>query len=455
MAASSASDFSSVTPNPSQPGTLVHQKRFPRWLALLVVALCLAVIGGVGYGVVYPQISAGSNWRQAKKALENRDLAKAERHLQSCANVWATDGEVHFLLARTYRRAGNFDKTRLHLQQAAKHHWVPEQIRLENLLMKAQTGRLPESIPQLQEQLKQGHQDDILIFEALIIGSLQINNFPEANRWATIWIEQHPDDWLARFWLGVVLEEAHEYDLSAREYQKALGLNPNGAEVHLRLAEVLMRPNPSDDALSHYQAALAADPDNPFALLGLARCQHSLGNNEAAKAALDQLIERDHQNFGAYSLLGQLALEADDREQALDWLQKAHDINPGHIATNKQLEFVLRKLNRDDEAKEAAQRIQQLERLATRLEEITKAVLDQPKDVTLRQEAGDILFQFGDYQKAFRWFISALLIDPNHRPTRESTKKCLRKMGDEELLERYKAILDEQPHQAASRNELR
>jgi hypothetical protein len=38
-----------------------------------------------------------------------------------------------------------------------------------------------------------------------------------------------------------------------------------------------------------------------------------------------------------------------------------------------------------------------------------------------------------------------LLIDPNHQPTKESTKKCLQRMGDKELLERYRPILDNRP----------
>jgi tetratricopeptide (TPR) repeat protein len=403
----------------------------------------LAIVIVLGHFVVYPHLAAGYHWRQAKKAIENNDLTRAEEQLRSCANVWATDGEVHFLLARTYRRLGKFQPARAHLQLAAKQRWVPEQIKLEYLLMKAQTGFRPEAIQPLQEKLKEGHQDDTYIFEAVIIGCLQANNFLEANRWTTVWLEQHPDDWLARFWLGVVLEEAHEYDLAAQEYQKALELNPNGSQVHLRLAEVLMQPNPTEEALGHYEAALAAEPNHPAALLGLARCQHSLGRNEVAKANLDRLIELDPQNFAAYSLYGQMALEEDKPEQALKWLQKAQAINPSHLLTNKRLALVFHKLRRDEEAREAERRAEELEQLNIRLEEITKELLKQPKDVSLRLEAGDILFKLGHYQKAFPWFVSALLIDPKHPPSKEATKRCLQRMGDKELLERYQPILED------------
>jgi tetratricopeptide (TPR) repeat protein len=439
----SASGPSSVPPNTSLKPA--RKKEAPLLAALLIGALCLLIISSLGYFVFYPQLSASYHWREANKALENNDLAKAEAHLESCARVWASDGEVHFLLARTYRRSGKTDKARAHLQLAAKQRWVPEQIKLEYLLMQAQAGYLTEATNQLQEWLKERLEDDTYIFEALIMGCLQTNNFLEANRWATIWIDQHPDDWLGRFWLGAALQGAGEYDLAKQEYQRALERNPNGSELHLRLAEVLMRPNPTEDAKIHYEAALAADPNNLVALLGLARCQHSLRSNEVARATLDRLIELDPQNFEAYSLHGQIALEEDKPEEALKFFKKAYAINPSHLITSKQLAQTLHRLMRPDEAKEAQRRAEETEQLLIRLDEITKEVLNQPKDITLRYEAGTILLKLGDHQKAVRWFVSALLIDPKHKPTKEAIKKCLRRMGDKELLELYKPVLDDQP----------
>ncbi len=438
----SASDLSPVPPNTPLPAKPAAKRGAPLLLGLIVIVFCLVVIGGVAYFFVYPQLSAGDHWRAAKKAIENNHLAEAQGHLESCVSVWAKDGEVQFLLARTCRRLGQFDKARLHLQLAAKQHWVPEQIKLETLLMRAQTGFRPETTTPLQDLLKAGHRDDTLIFEALIIGCLQINNFREANRWTTIWTEQHPDDWLGRFWLGVVFEEAGQLDLAAEEYKKALDLNPNGWELHLRLAEALMQGNSTEEAATHYQAALDDDPNNPSALLGLARCQHSLGTNETTRITLNRLMKLDPENFEAYSLRGQMALEEENLEHALHMFDQAHAINPSHLITNRQLAWILHKLKRDVEAQETERRIQEIEKQILRLDEITKELLNQPKDVLLRDEAGSIHFNLGNVQKAFRWFVSALLIDPKHQPTKEHLRKCLQRMGDQNLLEQYKPFID-------------
>jgi tetratricopeptide (TPR) repeat protein len=411
-------------------------------LTLLVIVLCLVVIVSLGYWVVYPQISAAQHWKQAQKALENNDLAKAKRHLESCIQGWPTDGEVHFLMARTCRRLSQFDRARDHLQLAAKQHWVIQQIKLENLLIKAQNVYLPETTKQLQELLKEGHQDDTFIFEALIIGCLETNNFFQANRWVTIWIEQHPDDWLARYWLGMVLESAGEYELAVNEYRQAMEMNPTGAGLHLRLAEMLARPNPTEEAMKHYEAALAADPNNPTALLGLARCQHSLATKQVTRATLDRLIELDPQNVPAYCLYGQVEQEEDQQEKALEWLQKAHALDPNHLVTNKNLSLVLNRLNRFEEAKEAERRSEELEKQLGRLEEINRELLERPQDVGLRSEAGKILYQRGEFDKALRWFVSAFLIDPMDKSTKQAMKKCLERMGNSELVERYKKIFE-------------
>jgi len=413
-------------------------------LTLLVTVLCFVVIGGLGYWVVYPQVSAAHHWKQAKKDLKNNDLASAKRHLEYCSQVWPTDGEVHFLMARTCRRLSQFDRARAHLQLAAKQGWVIQQIKLENLLIKAQNVYLPETTKQLQELLKEGHQDDTFIFEALIIGCLETNNFFQANRWVTIWIEQHPDDWLARYWRGMILESAGEYELAVNEYQQALEMNPLGAGLHLRLAEMLARPNPTEEAMQHYEAALAADSNNTAALLGLARCQHSLGTKQATRATLDRLIELDPQNVPAYCLYGQVEQEEDQQEKALEWLQKAHALDPNHLVTNKNLSLVFNRLNRFEEAKEAERRSQELEKQLARLEEINRELLERPQDVGLRSEAGKILYTRGEYDKAFRWLVSAYLIDPQDKPTKEAMKKCLERMGNGELVERYKKMFEDE-----------
>jgi tetratricopeptide (TPR) repeat protein len=448
---SSSSESPSPPSNLSEPTKPARKRYAPPLLALLVIALCLAVIGGVAAFVVYPQICAKYHWDQAKKGIANNDLAGtdnhwgAEKHLEECLKVWKTDGEVYFLMARTERRIGKFDQAREYLQKAKKHNWVPEEIKLENLLMKAQSGYLPDATKQLQVILEEGNSDDVYIMEALIIGCLQTNFFTEADRWANVWITQHPDDWLAHYWRGAVLDGANQYPLAKEEYLKALDLNPHGFDLHLRIAEVVMREKSFEEAMPHYEQALVDDPENPVALLGLARCQQSLHSTDVAKVTLDRLLALQPKFIGAYDLYGQFAIEEERPKEALEWLKKAQAIDPNDRITNQKLVEVLHQLHRDDEAREIQRRTEEQERQLTRLEDINKELLSQPKNVMLRNEAGNILLQLGKHDKALQWFVSAYLIEPKDPAAKEGMRKCLLKTGDKELMERYRSFFGGQP----------
>src|SRR5260370_2760745 len=159
LSAPSAGGSFSPAPEASQQAKPARKKEAPLLLALLVIALCLVVIGGaVAFGV-YPHVAAKYHWEQAKKALANNDLARAENHLAECLKVWNNDGEVQFAMARTERRNGKLDQAFEHLLKAKKQNWVPEHIKLENALIKAQRiGYLPDVTHQLETILREGHQ---------------------------------------------------------------------------------------------------------------------------------------------------------------------------------------------------------------------------------------------------------------------------------------------------------
>ena len=65
--------------------------------------------------------------------------------------------------------------------------------------------------------------------------------------------------------------------------------------------------------------------------------------------------------------------------------------------------------------------------------------------IPARNEAGNILLQLGKYDKAWYWFVSAFLIDQKDQAAKDGMRKCLKKMGNNELMERYRSILGEQP----------
>src|SRR3954467_3845493 len=71
-------------------------------------ATCLLIGLGV-YSYAERRFRASFHWRQAEQAIQERDFARAQAHLQDFLALQPESGEAHFLLARASRRARSED----------------------------------------------------------------------------------------------------------------------------------------------------------------------------------------------------------------------------------------------------------------------------------------------------------------------------------------------------------
>ncbi|HEV3259543.1 MAG TPA: tetratricopeptide repeat protein [Gemmataceae bacterium] len=430
-------------PAPTRRLGLFARRRVRPVVASVVALACALVIAGLGYFVIYPQVDAYFRERRAREEIENYDFAAARADLERCLRIRPNSAELHFLLARTCRRAGDLDAARGHLSEAKRLSWVAEEIRLEYLLLQAQAFLVPRVEQPLREYLERGAAEETLILEALADGSLAINRLSDAQRWTSIWIRRHPDDWHGHYWQGRVYDAGLRYTLAAEEFQKVLQTNPGYREAHLRLAVNLFKDNRFDEAVPHFDKYLEGDPHDPYALLGLARCQRILGQPDVAVATLERVIATETDYVPALALRGQLELDRDNPEGALVWLRRAYKLNPSYKAANQAMAAALTLLGKGQEAQRYARRGREIELAYVRVDALTKQSLTDPTDVATRREAGAILFELGHRQEALRWLVGALLLDPNDQETKKALRQCLHQLGDPDLEERYGPVLED------------
>jgi tetratricopeptide (TPR) repeat protein len=401
-----------------------------RLLPALVAVVCLAILGLVVGLVVYPLAEGTYHWRRAQQAVEQFDLKEARSHLARCLQIWPKNGEARFLIARTCRRAGDFDAAREHLAEAERLGWVKEIIDLEYQLITAQMGLPARAEPTLVRLLQRGHHEETMILEALARGNLQINSAREAHRWTRIWVERHPDDWQAHFWQGQALAQGGQNELAVEAFQKALAGNPAHSATHYLLADALSRVARFPEAAAHFQTALAKAPDDTATLLGLANCQRSLGRSAEARATAERLLEDHPEMASAWLLLGQIALDEDDPREALELLRRAETLDPYDRITTKTLGTTLRRLRRDTEAQRCEARLNQLDDDYRSLGELKKKVLADPKDVAPRFEAGVVCLRLGRPYEAERWLVGVLEQNPHHQAARQALAECVRRLRE-------------------------
>ena len=135
------------------------------------IKLSLLILVLVSLGFVVLTLD---HWRSsvqlaiARRALRDRDADMALNAVREAARLTPNYGEVHFTMARVFRRQGHLDKVHESLEQAAKLGVTRNRIRREEWLAMAQAGQMKEARPHLSELLINPGDDGPEICEAYV-----------------------------------------------------------------------------------------------------------------------------------------------------------------------------------------------------------------------------------------------------------------------------------------------
>lgn len=406
-------------------------RRRPVLVWLLGISCVLVVVAVVALFVL-PELTAQHHWQLAAQDNAKGNLAQAQQHLESCLQVWPRSGETHFEMARTCRRRGDFDRARAHLEYARQLSWPAGAIDLEYLLMQVQRfGPRGTDEATLHHFIYSNqHPDERLILEALTKGYLHTFYLSSANHWLNYWIEVHPEDWQPYLWRGELQERLKKDEDASNDFRRVLELNPEHGEAMLRLATLLQRRGLDyEQAMRLFRAYLAKHPNDPAALLGLAKCQRGLHDPNGARQTLGEVLAQEPVAFQAYHFAAILEADAEDYQRALEYLRKAEAIKPNELDTVYQLATVLRRLGRDADADKYLARHRELQQDFKDLIEATRAVVKNPQALDKRYEAGRILLKAGE-EEGIRWLQTVLQEDPRHRQTHLALAEYYEKASD-------------------------
>jgi len=161
--------------------------------------------------------------------------------------------------------------------------------------------------------------------------------------------------------LGNAYAALNDYDHALLTYNEALEVLPKDIELNLGLANLYYKTELYDKAIEFYNKVLLLDEDNPNALLGLSRAYLQIGflskSRQYFKDYLSQNGQKDNSVYYDYALAN---LRSNNHETALEYAQKAQEIN----GNNPDIYFLISKiyitLNETDKAKENIIRALQL-----------------------------------------------------------------------------------------------
>jgi tetratricopeptide (TPR) repeat protein len=393
------------------------------------MAACLLILGGTGaLGVRW--LGGAYLWRQAEHAIDDQDFARARVCLRDYLQLRPRDAAGHFVLARACRRADDIDAWEEHLRMAERLGHPIDEIQVEKNLGLAQAGALRQVEAALLGRLNEQQADEELVLEALAKGYLRDYRLKDASGLLGLWQARHPQAWQPRFYRGQGFELRQQYDRAEDEYQAALELGPDRPEVRLALAGTYLSRFQYGKALEQLQAYLRRRPTSPVVQYGIACCQRGLGQTEPACATLEELLAQQPEHGPGLLLRGKLALELGRPEEALDWLRRAEQSLPQDVELLTARANALRTLGQDGEAGKVEHQLARLRDLTEEMRLLKEDVRRRPEDVAPRQRLGKINLELGRPREALRWLLSALQIDPHHRPTHAELAACYEGLGD-------------------------
>ena len=232
-------------------------------------------------------------------------------------------------------------------------------------------------------------------------------------------------------------------------FQAAVGLDPNYAAPHYRIAQLTHRLGDVDGAEKAYRAALRADIDHRDARYELGMLLIALDRKSEAMTELEQALKQAPEDPKMQTALSSIWFDQQQANfnQMADALRQAIAASPDELGLYVQLGDIYEKLGRLPDARDqykialqksathadAAYKLGIAERRMQNYKEAIKwlnvAVENNSSEKRAAYYLGQLLSSEGDLERAASAYKKAAEIEPNHSPTYLESGDVLARLG--------------------------
>lgn len=191
--------------------------------------------------------------------------------------------------------------------------------------------------------------------------------------------ESFPDSWRTHQLRAEGYALRQDFDAAVKEYQVALHLRPDEADLHGALGEFYLNNHSDEDAQRELERALALDPSRTHALYLLGSLYVQKRDNQEAASYLERALRLQPDLAEANGLLGTAYVRLGQFANAIPKLEKAAPLDHyGNV--HYQLFLAYRKLGQAELAQKALARSQELRRSS--LERDQALIMGSPQPET-------------------------------------------------------------------------
>lgn len=145
--------------------------------------------------------------------------------------------------------------------------------------------------------------------------------------------------------------------LSETLYEEALSIQPQNAEIRVRLAELLEADNRLEAALTEYVKAADEQPWLESAHYGLGTTAFALGRLAQAESAFREVLRLNPDFANALTNLGAIMILEKNLDEAMGLFERAVAVEPINVAALGNLGLVYAQLGRYREARDRLQQV--------------------------------------------------------------------------------------------------
>lgn len=313
-------------------------------------------------------------------------------------------------------------------------------------------------------------------------------DFSEASKWFDRADEIAPDSARTQQQIAMGRLRLNQPERAIKDLERAIDLDPGSVQARTLLTLTNLRAGKYAEAIGAAEALKQQTPESPIpdnllgavavakqdftaarasfdaalklqanftpAMLNLARLDLAEGKVADAKARYEKIVATDSKNLDAYTALADLALRANQRDEAISWYEKAVNANPNTLYP--QLRIIDLMIASKDTLRAQARARELLERSRNQpdlLDALARAQLAAgenkqaiatyrqltqalPNSAPARQRLARTYSASGDEQAAIETLREALNVDPNFLPATADLIEIELKAGRPEVAAR-------------------
>jgi len=404
------------------------------------LSVCLILIAAATV-FWYPSADKRTRIFFAERALQERKAEMAVAWLKSIPDR-QSDGQTEFLMARAYRRLGDLDLVREHIQLAYDQGFSVERLQREQWLAMAQSGQMRDAEPHLRRLLQDPGDDGREICESYVSGYFRNRQILKAMPIIDAWQADYPDDPLPYSIRAGRFRELEHWSEAIAAYRKALELTPADSDIRLQLAICLKASLKFDEAEIEFRKCLKETPQEKALLAEWGDMLLSVGKVSDATGVFEQLLAIDPENYDARAAMGGILLMNGKASDAVSMLRPLYAERPYDSKVRYSLASSLQAAGKTEEAAEMFQQVNAAEEQLRRKRKLLDELANSPDPVKQRYEIAIIAMNHESPEEGLRWLTTVIDMDPGHSGAYAALADYYRRVGNVQLEKNYRTLAE-------------